>query len=72
VSVRTWTVRLGISLALWVGTIILCFLYSYVHPSSLGYAALALLYLWYVYVPIIFVLVSVVSSMSRRRSRRAG
>jgi hypothetical protein len=72
VTVRKLLSRLGAALVLWAGTILLCVLYSHVHPSSSAYVALALLALWYVYIPILFVIVSAVSFMAERRKRHRG
>ena len=41
------------AVALWALLIAFCFLY----PSRLGYVGLAFLVLWYVYIPILFVVV---------------
>ena len=51
--------RLAVTLATWALLILGCFLYSYLHPSSLAYVGLFLLYGWYVYIPVLLVFVSV-------------
>ena len=69
-TIRKLLSRLGFSLAVLVGSILLCVLYSYLHPSSLAYVALALLVLWYIYIPLLFVIVSGASFLAQRCKRR--
>ena len=64
------------ALALWAMLIASCFLYSYLHPSTLAYVGLALLVLWYLYIPVLFVVVAITwrlgqKLVGRRRQRAA-
>jgi hypothetical protein len=67
VKIRRLLTRLGIALALWLGSMFFCALYSNVHPSSLAYVALFLLVGWYIYIPIFFVVVIVASFVAEAR-----
>jgi hypothetical protein len=69
VTVRTFLVRLGAAVAFWAGSILFCFLYSYVHPSSLAYVGLALIVGWYFYIPVLVVIVSVIWFLAGRSKR---
>ncbi len=51
--------RLLMAIGLWILLTAGCFLYSFVRPSSLAYVALALLYGWYVYIPLLLAVVSI-------------
>ena len=51
--------RLLVAVGLWVLIIVGCFLYSFLHPSSMAYVALALLVLWYFYIPFLLAVVSI-------------
>ena len=52
-------IRLVVAVCMWVLLAAVCFLYSFMHPSGLALAGLALLVLWYFYIPFFFVVVSV-------------
>jgi len=45
------------AVALWALLIGCCFLYSFLRPSPLAYLGLALLVLWYIHIPMLFVVV---------------
>jgi uncharacterized membrane protein len=49
-----------VAVALWAFLVAGCFLCAFLRPSSLAYVALALLYLWYLYIPALWVIVSIV------------
>lgn len=55
--VRLSLKQLLATVALWALLIAFCFLYSFLHPSRLAYAGLALLVLWFVYIPLLFLIV---------------
>ena len=57
------------AVALWALLIAFCFLYSFLHPSRLAYAGLAFLVLWYVYIPILFVVVAAVWPLVQKIAR---
>jgi hypothetical protein len=59
VIVRGLLTRLAVTLAVWVLLIVGCFLFSYLFPSSLAYVGLALLYGWYVCIPMLLIFVSI-------------
>jgi hypothetical protein len=52
-------IRLFAAVVMWVFLISVCVLYSFIHPSDLAYAALALVVLWYFYIPFFFAVVSI-------------
>ena len=52
-------IRFLAAIVMWVLLIAVCFLYSFIHPSSLALAGLALLVLWYFYIPFFFVVLSI-------------
>ncbi len=70
--VRLILKQLLATVALWALLIAFCFLYSFLHPSRLAYAGLALLVLWFVYIPLLFLIVfaawPVAQSAGRKRT----
>lgn len=57
--------RLLAAIGLWLFLTAGCFLY----PSRISYAGVALLYLWYAYIPALFVVVSVAWFMAQQFAR---
>jgi hypothetical protein len=51
--------RLIAAVALWAAVIAVCFLYSFLHPSLVAYIGLAMLVLWYLYIPFLWCVVSI-------------
>lgn len=52
-------IQLLLAVTFWVLLIAICFLYSFIRPSDLAMAGLGLLVLWYFYIPLFFVMVSI-------------
>ena len=59
VIARQVLTRLLVAVGLWVLLIAGCILYSFLHPSPVAYIGLALLILWYVYIPLLWCVVSI-------------
>jgi len=53
------TMRLIVAVALWAAFIAVCFLYSFLHPSPVAYIGLAMLVLWYLYIPLLWCVASI-------------
>ena len=62
--------RLIAAVVLWALLIASSFLYSYLHPSMLAYAGLALLVLWYFYIPVLFVVVTIAWPLAQKFAGR--
>jgi len=60
--------RLLVAVSLWLLLVAACFL----QPRSLGYAGVALLHLWYFYIPFLLAIVSVAWFIVRRSARSRG
>jgi len=69
VIARQILLRLLVGVSFWIVLVAGCFLSSFLHPSSLAFVGLALLYLWYVYIPVSVAAVSVVWLMVQRVAR---
>lgn len=71
VIARKLLVRLLVAVTLWLLVIAGCFLYSFLHPSLVADLGLALLVLWYIYIPLMWCIVSVAwPDMQRLAHRR--
>jgi hypothetical protein len=60
--------RILVSIGLWMLLMVVCFL----KPSYLGYAGLALLHLWYIYIPFLLVVVSAIWRLVQRIAEPRG
>jgi hypothetical protein len=71
VIVQKMLMRLLVAIGLWIILIAGCFFYSFLRSSSLAYVGLALLYLWYVYIPVSLAAVSIVWCIVQRTASRS-
>jgi hypothetical protein len=55
--VRKVLTQLLVAVGCWVLLIAGCILYSFLHASSVAYIAGALLFLWYLYIPLLWIVV---------------
>ena len=60
--------RLVVAVGIWAGLVAICFIF----PSALGYAGLGLLNLWYIHIPALFGVVSVIWFVAQRVRRQLG
>ena len=63
-------IRFFAAVVMWVFLISVCVLYSFIHPSGWVYVALALVVLWYFYIPFFFAVVSIVWFTAERLAER--
>ena len=67
--VRKVLTQLLVAVGCWVLLIAGCILYSFLHPSRVAYIAGALLFLWYLYIPMLWVVVFIAWPIMQKLSQ---